>query len=87
MASAAWARMKLAKALRGDWGVVRTRRGLVSEGLLEALLPDQGPGARHSRGRDVLQGGRGREGSIPETEQTHGSVEGKRRMKQGRHRS
>lgn len=47
----------------------------MSEGLLEALLPDQRPRARHGRGRDVLQGGGGREGGVPKTEQTHGSTE------------
>lgn len=47
----------------------------MSEGLLEALLPDQRPRARHGRGRDVLQGGSRREGSVPETEQKHGSTE------------
>lgn len=47
----------------------------MSEGLLEALLPDQGPRARHGGGRDVLQGGGRREGRVPKTEQTHGSAE------------
>lgn len=46
----------------------------MSEGLLEALLPDQGPRAHHCRGRDVLQGGGRRKGSIPKTERTHGSA-------------
>lgn len=68
VAPSAWARVQLAQALRGDRGVVGTRRRLVSERLLEALLPDQGPRARHSRGRDVLQGGGGRQRGVPETE-------------------
>lgn len=47
----------------------------MSEGLLEALLADQGTRAPHGRGWDVFQrGGRG-EGSIPKTEQTQGSSE------------
>ena len=46
----------------------------MSEGLLEALLPYQGPRACHSRGRDVFQGGSRREGSVPKTEETHGST-------------
>lgn len=68
------ASVKLAKALRGDWGVVGARRGLVSEGLLQALLSDQGSRARHGRGGNVLQGGSRREGSISKTEQTQKTV-------------
>lgn len=71
MAPAAWACVKLAQALRGDRGVVGTRRGLVGERLLQALLSDQGSRARHGRGGNVLQGGSGREGGVPETKQTH----------------
>lgn len=47
----------------------------MSEGLLKTLLPHQGPRASHGRGRDVLQGGGRREGSVPKTKQTHGSAE------------
>lgn len=54
----------------------------MSEGLLEALLPDQGPRARHSRGWDVLQGGGRREGGVPKAGQTHSR--GKRWIQQGR---
>lgn len=43
----------------------------MGEGLLQALLSDQGSGTRHSRGGNVLQGGSRREGSVPKTEQTH----------------
>lgn len=82
VAPSAWACVQLAQALRGDRGVVGTRRGLVSEGLLEALLPDQGPRARHSRGRDVLQGGGGRQRGIPETEWRRGRSK-KRWIRQG----
>lgn len=75
VAPPAWACVQLAQTLRGDWGVVGTRRRLVSEGLLEALLPDQGPRARHSRGRDVLQGGSWWKGSVPKAERIHGNTE------------
>ena len=65
---AAGPRVELAQALGGGRGVVGARRGLVGEGLLEALLAHQGPGTAHSRGGDVLQrGGRG-QGGVPETE-------------------
>lgn len=44
----------------------------MGEGLLEALLPNEGPRPGHGRGGDVLQGGSRGEGGISETEQTHG---------------
>lgn len=86
VAPAAWACVQLAQALRGDRGVVGTRRRLVSEGLLEALLPDQGPRARHCRGWDVLQGGGRREGGVPKTERRRRRTK-KRWIEQGRHPS
>lgn len=43
----------------------------MGEGLLQALLSDQGSGPGHGRGGNVLQRGSRREGSVPETEQTH----------------
>lgn len=75
--TSAGARMKLAQALWSDWGIVGTRRGLVSEGLLETLLTDQGPRTSHRRGWNVFQGGGGRKRGVAKTEQTERSTEKK----------
>ncbi len=56
--------VQLAQTLGGGWGVVGAWRGLVGKGLLEALLPDKGPGAG-CWGRDMLQGGGGGKRGVP----------------------